>query len=130
MTLSATAPSGYRSRHDYRVELLARCNRVTVRAGDRIIADSSRTILVDEQDHALVFYIPDADVSTTALIAIPGKSTYCPYKGTATYLALTSVPSRPIAWRYDAPFAQVASLAGHVAFYHDRVDLRVAAASD
>lgn len=128
MTLSVPTPSGYQNRHDYRVELLARRNRVMVRAGGDIIADSMRTILLDEQDHALVFYVPEADVAADALVVVPGKSSFCPYKGHATYLALATDPSRAIAWRYDEPFAQVAAIAGHVAFYHDRVDLTVGAA--
>lgn len=128
MTLPIPTPSGYQRRHDYRVELLARRNRVTVRAGESVIADSTRTILVDEQDHALVFYIPAADIATDALVVVPGESTYCPYKGQATYLALATDPGRPVAWRYDDPFTQVAAIAGHVAFYHDRVNLTVGAA--
>ena len=42
MTLSVPTPSGYQNRHDYRVELLARRNRVIVRAGGDVIADIFR----------------------------------------------------------------------------------------
>jgi uncharacterized protein (DUF427 family) len=93
-----TPPSGYLERHDYRVDLLARRTRVTVRAGDRVIADSKRTILVDEQNHALVF----ARRGHRAR-----QDEHLPYKGEATYLALAETPEVPIAWRYDRPFRQV-----------------------
>lgn len=127
---AASVASGYGNRHDYRVELLARRNRVTVRAGDLVIADSTRTILVDEQDHGLVFYVPEADVLAGMLTIVPRKSSFCPYKGEATYFALTNDPERPVAWRYGKPFAQVAAIAGHIAFYHDRISLTVGAALD
>jgi uncharacterized protein (DUF427 family) len=88
-------------------------------------ADSSRTILVDELDHGIVFYLPAADIVSGALVPVPGKTSICPYKGEATYLALAGAPEIPVAWRYDRPFAQVAALEDHVAFYQDRVALTV-----
>jgi uncharacterized protein (DUF427 family) len=47
--------SGFVARPDYRVEVLARRNRVTVSFDGEVLADSVRTLLVDEQDHGLVF---------------------------------------------------------------------------
>jgi uncharacterized protein (DUF427 family) len=119
--------SGYLERHDYRVDLLARRNRITVRAGDRVIAQSARSILVDEQDHGLVFYLPEADLVAGALVSVADKTSVCPYKGEAIYLALADAPETPVAWRYDRPLPQVAAIAGHVAFYQDRVALTVGA---
>ncbi len=55
-------PSGFVDRPDYRVDIMARRNRVTVSIGDDVLADSERCLLVDEQDHGLVFYFPPEDV--------------------------------------------------------------------
>ena len=55
-------PSGFEDRPDYRVDLLARRNRITVTADGEVLADSTRCLLVDEQDHGLVFYFPPDDV--------------------------------------------------------------------
>ncbi|MFG3620414.1 DUF427 domain-containing protein [Nocardia sp. NPDC047654] len=79
-----TEHSGFAARPDYRVDVHARRNLVTVEFGDRMVAESTRALLVDEQDHGLVFYLPRADV----LVPLPraeGLSTVCPFKGVATY---------------------------------------------
>ena len=57
-----TEESGYVERPDYRVDVLRRRNLVTVRAGDTVIARSESPLVVDEQDHGVVFYLPEADV--------------------------------------------------------------------
>jgi uncharacterized protein (DUF427 family) len=115
--------SGYLTRPDYRVDLLRRLNRVTASVGDTNLANSRNAIFVDEQDHGLVVYFPRHDVDLRALVAIPGRATFCPYKGEASYWALATAPEDPIAWSYEQPLAEVARIAGHVAFYQDRVEV-------
>ncbi|HVV75817.1 MAG TPA: DUF427 domain-containing protein [Mycobacteriales bacterium] len=120
-------PSGYVERPDYRVDLLRRRNLVTVRAGDRVIARTTSPLLVDEQDHGIVVYVPDADVDFTQLIAT-ADSSRCPYKGTASYWRLND-GEEPIAWAYREPCPQVAQITGHVAFYQDRVTVEIGVAT-
>jgi uncharacterized protein (DUF427 family) len=117
--------SGYVARPDYRVELLCRRNLVVARAGETPLASSRRTILVDEQDHGLVFYFPAEDVAWDGLAPMAGRSTYCPFKGEADYFSLRSEPCDPIAWRHASPVVQVAAIAGHIAFYQDRIPVTV-----
>jgi uncharacterized protein (DUF427 family) len=122
-----TRLSGYAARPGYRVDLLRRPNRLTASVGGREIASSDRAILVDEQDHALIAYFPSADVDMTALVRLAARTTHCPFKGDAHYWTLTDAPGDPVAWSYAAPYAEVAAIAGHIAFYQDRVDVRLAA---
>jgi uncharacterized protein (DUF427 family) len=122
-----TEPSGYVERPDYRVDLLRRRNLVTVRSGDRVIARSESPLLVDEQDHGLVVYLPDADVDFSQLTPIDDSSR-CPYKGQATYWRLSD-GSEPVAWAYPDPYPQVAQIAGHVAFYQDRLSVEIGVAT-
>ncbi len=119
--------SAFGGRPDYRVDILARRNRVTVSAGDQVLADSERCLLVDEQDHGLVFYFPP---TTCAWISS------CPTIGPASARSraghLSSVPPRGgdvFIWSYEDPFAEVARLGGYVAFFQDAVDLRVGVAT-
>ncbi len=114
-------PSGYALRPDYHIGLLPRGNRMIASARGQLLADSCRTILVDEQDHMLVVYFPAADVVWDRLVAIADYTTHCPFKGDATYWALADDRLTPIAWCYATPLAEVASIAGHVAFYQDAV---------
>ena len=120
-------PSGYEARPDYRVDLLARRNRVVARHGDQVLADTEHSLLVDEQDHGLVFYFPRQDVFLEHLTPTDDTSR-CPYKGNASYWRLVE-GGKPIAWSYEDPYPQVARLAGYVAFYQDRVQVEVGVAT-
>jgi uncharacterized protein (DUF427 family) len=119
--------SGFVERPDYRVDLLRRRNRITAKVGDRVLATSENVLLVDEQDHGIVFYFPDADVDFTQLTSTDDRSR-CPYKGYASYWRLTD-GDQPLAWAYNDPYPQVAGIAGHVAFYQDRVSVEIGVAT-
>ncbi len=119
--------SGYVERPDYRVDLLARRNRVTATFGGMVLAESTGCLLVDEQDHGLVFYFPPVDVRLD-LFEPDGRTSRCPFKGTATYRKLSHADREVLAWSYEEPYQQVARIAGYVAFYQDVVDVAVGAA--
>lgn len=119
--------SGYIDRPDYWVDLLPRTNRAVARLGDRVIADSARAVVVDEQGHALVWYFHPEDVRRDLLVPIAGKTSICPFKGEATYFAAADdATATPIGWTYAQPFVQVAALGGFIAFYQDRVAITIA----
>lgn len=124
--MSAAIETGYDSRPDYRVDLLRRRNRVRVTVAGRVLADTTAAIVVDEQDHGLVFYVPVRDVDLGQLVATDDR-TRCPYKGWANYWRHVD-GDEPIAWGYREPYPQVAQLLDHIAFYQDRVDLTVGVA--
>jgi uncharacterized protein (DUF427 family) len=52
------------------------------------------------------------------------KETYCPYKGEASYFTIQAdgVQAADAVWSYEAPYAAVAEIRDHLAFYPDRVD--------
>ena len=123
-----TQPTGgYRDRFDYRIDILARRNLVTARTSSgQPIARTERPLVIDEQDHGLVVYFPEADVDLAAL-APSDHVTTCPYKGQATHWRLADGID-PVAWTYRQPHPEVARLAGHIAFYQDRVSVELGAA--
>src|ERR1700761_3688061 len=114
-------PSGYAERYDYRVDILRRLNRVTATLDGVVLAESRRTLLVDEQDHGLVFYFPRQDVQLDRLTTMQGKTSRCPYKGNASYWAHPGQPDDPIAWSYETPYPEVAPIREYIAFYQDKV---------
>jgi uncharacterized protein (DUF427 family) len=121
-------PSAFGDRPDYRVDILARRNRVTVSAGPQVLADSERCLLVDEQDHGLVFYFPPEDVRLDLFVP-DGRTTRCPFKGTATYRTYAGPDGEVLIWAYEDPYPEVARLSGYVAFFQDAVHLRVGVAN-
>jgi uncharacterized protein (DUF427 family) len=103
-------------------------DRVVVRSGNATIADSRATLVLQEANYPPVRYIPIADVDRSQLAASE-LSTYCPYKGDASYYSIThgAQGGTDAVWFYDDPYPAVAGIKGHVAFYPDRVQLSVEA---
>ena len=121
--------SAFAERPDYRVDILARRNRVTASVGGQLLADSRRCLLVDEQDHGLVFYFPAEDVRLELFVP-DDRTSVCPFKGLATYRRYHRDDGDDVyAWSYEAPFPEVARLAGYVAFFQDAVDVVVGVAT-
>jgi uncharacterized protein (DUF427 family) len=98
---------------------------VTAAKDGALLAESSHTLIVDEQDHGIVFYFPRGDVRLDRLEAMPDRSSRCPYKGGATYWG---IGGEPVAWSYEYPYPEVALIAGYIAFYQDRVTVAVGTA--
>lgn len=97
--------------------------RVRVRFAGQVIADSRGALALHEASYAPVLYLPRKDVDMTSLAASTHTS-HCPHKGDARYWSIRSGGRESVdaAWCYEAPLPAVAAIAGHVAFYPDRVD--------
>lgn len=121
-------PSGFVDRPDYRVDILARRNRVTASVGGVVLADSERCLLVDEQDHGLVFYFPPEDVRLDLLVP-DARTTRCPFKGIASYRNYAGPEGDVFSWTYEDPYPEVARLAGYVAFFQDAAHVQVGVAN-
>lgn len=98
--------------------------RVTVTRGGHTIASSEQALTLREADYPAAQYIPFDDVDASVLQATE-HSTYCPYKGDANYysLVIDGDTSENTVWQYSSPYEAVAPIAGHVAFYADRVQI-------
>ncbi|WP_335980845.1 MULTISPECIES: DUF427 domain-containing protein [Streptomycetaceae] len=98
--------------------------RVVVRAGGKVVADTTAALTLQEADYPAVQYIPLADVAADAL-APTDTSTYCPYKGDASYYSLVTGDGTvtDAVWTYREPYEAVGAIAGHVAFYPQHVEV-------
>jgi uncharacterized protein (DUF427 family) len=97
--------------------------RIRVRLGDRLIADSRQTLSLREATYPVVRYVPRGDVDMT-LLERSAHTTYCPYKGEASYFSIPAGGSRSenAVWTYETPHPAVPSIKEYLAFYPDRVD--------
>lgn len=97
--------------------------RVVVRAGGRVIADSTSALAVREADYPVVHYVPREDVDLAALERTAHES-YCPFKGDASYFSVPSLgePGINAVWSYEQPYEAVSPIKDHLAFYANRVD--------
>jgi len=96
--------------------------RITIRLGGVVVADTTRALRVLETHHAPSYYLPPEDIQATSRPA-PGSS-LCEWKGVARYFDVIAGDKTALraAWAYDRPTARFAALAGHVAFYAGLID--------
>jgi uncharacterized protein (DUF427 family) len=113
----------------HEISIAPSTDRVLVRRGETTIADSQSTLVLRETNYPPVRYIPLADVDRS-LLTPSDLTTYCPYKGDASYYSIIAGQDRgtDAVWFYDQPYPAVAEIKDHVAFYPDRVDLTVSVA--
>jgi uncharacterized protein (DUF427 family) len=101
--------------------------RVVVRVNGEVVADTRDALQLQESTYPAVQYIPLKDVVQHRLAGTE-TSTYCPYKGDAGYYSVTTAAGDTVddaVWTYETPYPAVAAIAGHVAFYPDKVDVSV-----
>jgi uncharacterized protein (DUF427 family) len=108
---------------DHPITIEANPDRVVVTLGGQTIADTAAALTLREAAYPAVQYIPRRDVDMAALMR-SDHTTYCPYKGDASYFSIPAGGDRSVnaVWSYETPFPAMAEIKGYVAFYPDRVD--------
>jgi uncharacterized protein (DUF427 family) len=108
---------------DHPIAIERNAKRIVVRAGGVVIADTSNALTLREANYPPVQYIPRSDVQMSQLERTD-HATYCPYKGECSYYSIPAGGERAInaVWTYEKPYDAVAEIAGHLAFYPNRVD--------
>ena len=96
---------------------------VTVVFGGVEVCRTSRGIRVLETSHPPVWYLPREDWLSGSLEPVGGSS-FCEWKGVATYLDVVAAGRRAAqaAWTYPDPVPEFALLQHAVAVYPDRMD--------
>jgi uncharacterized protein (DUF427 family) len=108
---------------DHPITLTQNPARVLVRVAGALIADTREALILREASYPPVQYIPRKDVDMS-LLERTQHSTYCPFKGDASYYSIPSGGAKSVnaIWTYEAAFPAVAAINEYVAFYPDRVD--------
>ncbi|MNT16729.1 hypothetical protein D3C72_1518450 [compost metagenome] len=98
-------------------------SRVVVTLAGHVVADTRDALTLREACYPAVLYIPIMDVDMT-LLKRSDHATYCPYKGDCAYFSIPSGGERSVnaVWTYEDPYAAVAPIRDHLAFYTDRID--------
>ena len=96
---------------------------VVVTAGGRTVADTRHALTLQESTYPAVLYVPRDDVDLGELERTE-HTTYCPYKGNASYYSIPGIEQGTNAvWTYEAPYDAVSPIKDHLAFYADRVSI-------
>jgi uncharacterized protein (DUF427 family) len=105
-----------------RIDILASSRHIRLECEGRLLAESSRPLLLFETLLPVRFYLPRNDV----VVDLQPTETvsYCAYKGRASYF---SVPHGPadVAWTYYQPLREAEPVRDRVAFFDERVDVFV-----
>jgi uncharacterized protein (DUF427 family) len=113
----------------HRVDIRATGQRVRVRAGDLVLADSTRALVLSETSLPNRYYLPAEDVREELLVPSDTR-TVCPYKGWASYWSLRADGREltDVAWGYPEPLPESGRIAGYRSFLHDEVTVEVSEA--
>ena len=97
--------------------------RVRATFGGETVFDTVDGRLLHESNILPVLYVPESDVRTDLLVPTD-VSTHCPFKGDASYWSIVvgERTAENAVWGYPAPMEGAEWLAGHLAFYWDRLD--------
>lgn len=101
----------------HRVDCVPTRRRLRVESAGVVLVDTTRTMGVYETSLEPRLYTAPSEVRTDLLERSP-TTTYCPYKGTASYWnALIGGEKVPdVAWSYEDPLPESSALAGWMAF--------------
>jgi uncharacterized protein (DUF427 family) len=105
-----------------RIDILPSSRHVRIECEGRLLAESSRPLLLFETLLPVRFYLPRSDI---AVDLQPTETvTHCAYKGEASYY---SVPDGPVdvAWTYPRPLHEAEPVRDRIAFFDERVDVVV-----
>ena len=108
---------------DHPISIEANPSRVVVTVGGQVIADTREALSLREASYPAVQYIPRRDVNMAMLVRSE-HTTYCPYKGDASYYSIPASGDRSVnaVWTYETPFEAMMQIKEYLAFYPDRVD--------
>lgn len=101
-------------------------SKVVVEPTSLNVAETRSALALKEASYPIVYYVPreDADMS---LLERSDHTTYCPYKGEANYYNIPALGETGLntVWTYETPYDAVADIAGHLAFYPDKVSINL-----
>jgi uncharacterized protein (DUF427 family) len=106
----------------YRIDIRQTSRHLLVRCGERLVADSTRPLVLYESGFAPRWYVPRADIEESLLAPVEFQ-TFCPYKGLASYYDIGD--ARRAAWSYENAWTEVARISDLVSFEPDKVTVNL-----
>jgi uncharacterized protein (DUF427 family) len=106
----------------HRIDIRQTSRHLVVHAGETIVAESDRPLVLYESGFAPRWYVPREDVGEHELTAVSDQ-TFCPYKGLCSYYDIGQVSGA--AWSYVDAYPEVQRIGGLVSFEPDKVTVQV-----
>ena len=106
----------------HRIDIVHSSRPVRVELGGETVAESSSAAFLFEPPLPVRYYLPPEHVRQD-LLRPSDKTTFCAYKGQATYWSLGDEDD--LVWTYLEPLRDAAEVRGRLAFFNERVDIVV-----
>jgi uncharacterized protein (DUF427 family) len=97
---------------------------VEIKFNTKFIARSTRSKRVLETASPPTVYIPPDDIDFDLLLRVSGSS-FCEWKGAASYWALAGTSGPAVGWSYINPYPAFADIRDWLCFYPGRVECYV-----
>jgi len=112
---------------DHPITVSANPSRIQVLYNGHVIADTRRALTLKEATYKPAIYFPREDVEM-AFLSRSEHSTYCPYKGQASYysIRMDGRLAENAVWTYEAPYPAMETIRDLLAFYPNQVEIREA----
>jgi len=105
-----------------RIDVLRSSRHVRIELDGRLLAESTRPMLLFETLLPVRFYLPREDVAVR--LEPSDRASYCAYKGRASYYSVPDGP-RDVAWTYHEPLHDAEPVRDRICFFDERVDMIV-----
>ncbi len=105
-----------------RIDVLRSSRHVRIEHDGRLLAESSRPMLLFETLLPVRFYLPREDVAVR--LEPSDTVTYCAYKGRASYYSVPDGP-RDVAWTYHEPLHDAEPVRDRICFVDEHLDVIV-----
>jgi uncharacterized protein (DUF427 family) len=105
-----------------RIDVLRSSRHIRVESDGRLLAESTRPMLLFETLLPVRFYLPRDDV--VARLDHSDTVSYCAYKGRASYYSVPDGP-KDVAWTYHEPLHDAEPVRDRICFFDERVDVIV-----
>lgn len=98
--------------------------RIRLQLADATVLDTTAAMLLHETGIRPRLYVPLADVTDAATLSRTQTTSFCPFKGDASYRTVAAGEREAVdaLWTYDEPIATAPWLAGYAGVYEERFD--------
>jgi uncharacterized protein (DUF427 family) len=106
----------------HRIDIRQTSRHLVVRAGDAVVAETHRALVLYESGFAPRWYVPREDIDQQRLTPV-ARQTFCPYKGLCDYYDIGD--AHRAAWSYRDAYREVDRIDDLISFEPDKVTVTI-----
>lgn len=110
-----------------RIDILPSSREIRVEVNGAVVAQSTSNMFLHETMLRTRYYLPATSVKDWTMLSRSKTTTFCPYKGQASYyhLQIGDTVIQDAVWYYIYPTHESAAIQGFLCFYNEKVDIFV-----